>query len=98
MTLDELDALAEKATPGPYTLDGLHIGKPKEWHAYVESVHGHATVSPQKQAQYLAALFPERVRAMIKAIRTADAMRKWATVMPGSIQYDAARAALEKMP
>lgn len=80
--LDELDALAAGATPGPWKVFRGH------YNDGVETLDGHMVIpfedeeldaagtDTRETAAYIAALPPERVRAMIACIRAAVAMRE----------------------
>jgi hypothetical protein len=73
-SLTELESLARAATPGPWIADGPHVGKPREFHFYVEAIRYDAPTLPRDIAAYIAALSPERVLALIAIVRAADAM------------------------
>ena len=93
MTPADLDALARAATPGPYDRIGTIVMITGE----IGSVCQCRYVS---DANYIAALSPERVLAMIAVIEAAKAMRDKRDVEvvtdPRVLAFDAALAALEK--
>jgi hypothetical protein len=115
-TLSRLRGLAEKATPGPWT---VHIAGQRGYYTIEipesadherkhmdEPTDGHSVTGPMRD--YIAALDPQTVLAMIDCIAAADAMRERSVAEHDGISldcvkckavrdYDAARAALEKV-
>lgn len=107
MKLEELKALAEKATPGPWVYYQGGTGKRSQPTVYTISDKYVALISNRQRradryaeapttAQFIAALYPERVLRMIACIEAAKAMRlngDFGNDPPGD--FDAALATLE---
>jgi hypothetical protein len=93
--MTDLERLARAATPGPWQVNRLGYNTPYVVSNFVEPSVGAAYYS--ENAEYIAALSPERVLAMIAVIDAAQAMRVDPTYRSGYLQeFDAALAALEK--
>lgn len=98
--LAELDALAGKATPGPWTVfhglynDGVDAPGGHTVIPFEDEEMDAAGVDTRETAAYIAACSPERIRAMIAVIQAT-----YSTDVPGGInKFIDARAALEALP
>lgn len=96
--LDELDAAAEKATPGPW-----HAGKPaRGLRIYIFDSENRYLFQQQREvepnAAYVAACSPERIRKLIACVRAADADLIGPGYIGQSARYSSARAALDATP
>ncbi len=78
LDLDRLEALAEKATPGPWRRSGpdVDMGGRDRWvicgHSFDRSTNKAETEQDERDAAYLQALSPEVVRALVSRVREAE--------------------------
>lgn len=105
MKLDELKTLAQKATPGPYSI-ALGSGgclmtaivAPSSFICDFYPDWATPTLDHRPDMNYIAALSPEVVLALITCVEAADGLRQSYRYDGYTAEdlYDTARAALEK--